>query len=464
MFLGGGRTQAGGSSSSAGPNKVRQFRSGDPMEERDAQKTWESLKKAIHQIHAHNASTLSFEELYRNAYNLVLHKHGALLYNGVQQVVLDHLKEIATDVIRAADEGLLDELKVQWDDHRTVMVMIRDILMYLDRNYVSQYKKIPVYEMGLIAFREQVTAHERVKDRLLKILLDKVNQERNGEQIDRILLKHTLTMLVELGAGGQNVYKTCFEDWFIEDARTFYQHESTKYVSEHTVGEYCKKAEARIREEKQRVQSYLHESTMDKIQSLMDKEWIQRHYETLVSTGARPMFEGDKVEDLERMFRLFVRVPESLKPLHSVLRECIKDAAKAILSDAEKHKEPVSFIDALLKLREKYSTIVRDAFQNSKEFQISLKTSFEETLNGDTSTARYLSLFVDELFRKGMRSVSGQLLDQADTRLDQVVTIFRYLQDKDIFESYYKHHFAKRLLSGKQADDGRMRPSIHCQA
>lgn len=36
------------------------------------------------------------------------------------------------------------------------MVMIRDILMYMDRNYVLQNKKVPVYDMGLIAFREHV--------------------------------------------------------------------------------------------------------------------------------------------------------------------------------------------------------------------------------------------------------------------------------------------------------------------
>ena len=38
---------------------------------------------AIGEIHNKNASSLSFEELYRNAYNLVLHKHGDLLYAGV---------------------------------------------------------------------------------------------------------------------------------------------------------------------------------------------------------------------------------------------------------------------------------------------------------------------------------------------------------------------------------------------
>lgn len=44
-------------------------------------------RTAITEIHNKNASSLSFEELYRNAYNLVLHKHGDLLYSGVKQSV-----------------------------------------------------------------------------------------------------------------------------------------------------------------------------------------------------------------------------------------------------------------------------------------------------------------------------------------------------------------------------------------
>eukprot|EP00928_Gymnodinium_smaydae_P013192 TRINITY_DN1481_c0_g1_i1.p1 TRINITY_DN1481_c0_g1~~TRINITY_DN1481_c0_g1_i1.p1 ORF type:complete len:698 (-),score=160.68 TRINITY_DN1481_c0_g1_i1:107-2200(-) len=137
---------------------IRQFRSGDPMDEKESRRTWECLRHAIHQIHNHNASSLSFEELYRNAYNLVLHKYGELLYNGVHGVVADHLKAVAQTCTDCADDRLLEELKRQWDDHKTTMVMIRDILMYMDRNFVSQYKKVPVYEMGLVIFRENVPA------------------------------------------------------------------------------------------------------------------------------------------------------------------------------------------------------------------------------------------------------------------------------------------------------------------
>ena len=38
-------------------------------------------------------SGLSFEELYRNAYTMVLHKHGEKLYTGLREVVTDHLVE-----------------------------------------------------------------------------------------------------------------------------------------------------------------------------------------------------------------------------------------------------------------------------------------------------------------------------------------------------------------------------------
>jgi len=48
------------------------------MDANEAREIWNGLAKAIDEIHNQDASLLSFEELYRNAYNLVLHKHGEL--------------------------------------------------------------------------------------------------------------------------------------------------------------------------------------------------------------------------------------------------------------------------------------------------------------------------------------------------------------------------------------------------
>ena len=44
------------------------------------------------EIQRKNNSGLSFEELYRNAYTMVLHKHGERLYSGLKEVVTNHLE------------------------------------------------------------------------------------------------------------------------------------------------------------------------------------------------------------------------------------------------------------------------------------------------------------------------------------------------------------------------------------
>ncbi|XP_019862842.1 PREDICTED: cullin-3-B-like, partial [Amphimedon queenslandica] len=49
------------------------------------------LRNAIREIQKKNNSGLSFEELYRNAYTLVLHKQGARLYTMLREVINSHL-------------------------------------------------------------------------------------------------------------------------------------------------------------------------------------------------------------------------------------------------------------------------------------------------------------------------------------------------------------------------------------
>ena len=42
---------------------------------------------------------------------------------------------------------------------------------------------------------------------------------------------------------------------------------------------------------------------------------------------------------------------------------------------------------------------------------------------------------------------------EIDHVLDKSMVLFRYLQEKDVFERYYKLHLAKRLLLNKSLSD-----------
>ena len=81
---------------------IKPFRPSVQMNHERATQIWEALHAAIREIHNKNASSLSFEELYRNAYNLVLHKHGELLFNGVKGAVTEHLREVAAQIASQA--------------------------------------------------------------------------------------------------------------------------------------------------------------------------------------------------------------------------------------------------------------------------------------------------------------------------------------------------------------------------
>lgn len=51
-------------------------------------------------------------------------------------------------------------------------------------------------------------------------------------------------------------------------------------------------------------------------------------------------------------------------------------------------------------------------------------------------------------------SLALQLTEQeVESILDKAMVLFRFMQEKDVFERYYKQHLGRRLLSNKSVSD-----------
>jgi cullin 3 len=50
--------------------------------------------------------------------------------------------------------------------------------------------------------------------------------------------------------------------------------------------------------------------------------------------------------------------------------------------------------------------------------------------------------------------------EEVETILNKVMMLFRFIQEKDVFEKYYKQHLAKRLLLGRSVSDDAERNMI----
>ena len=99
-----------------------------------------------------------------------------LFSQGVTSVVDEYLKNIGNNVADANESTLLTKLESEWNTHQTTMVMIRDILMYMDRTFVKQTKKTPIYMMGLNKFNLNVSRHKDVKERFLFTTCEKLGR------------------------------------------------------------------------------------------------------------------------------------------------------------------------------------------------------------------------------------------------------------------------------------------------
>ncbi len=128
-----------------------------PAGDVDFEDMWAKLSSSFLEIHTKNASKLSFEELYRTAYKLVLKKKGEILYDRVKDFEKEWLSTNVRTAIRsllsasllsvsaggmggttvnerrAGGERFLKGLKQAWEDHNLCMNMTTDVLMYMVR-------------------------------------------------------------------------------------------------------------------------------------------------------------------------------------------------------------------------------------------------------------------------------------------------------------------------------------------
>ncbi|KAL6724160.1 hypothetical protein Aduo_019073 [Ancylostoma duodenale] len=454
--MSGVRSQASGSSSRM---RIRNFPAA--MDEKYVTQVWEMLKKAIQEIQRKNNSGLSFEELYRNAYTMVLHKYGERLYTGLKQVVEDHLRNyVRVKIVESLDSGnFLEVMNEAWSDHTTAMVMIRDILMYMDRVYVEQNKVEQVFHLGLAIFRDHVLYQDFIHLHLRTTILSLIQQERRGAVVNWTGIKSACQMLVALGIHSHDVYVDEFETPFLVSTAEYYRCLSMCFLVSNSASLYVKKVEQCIREESERAKRYLDPQTESKVLDVLENVLIKDHMHTVVNmehSGVHVMLSNDKFDQLASLYGLLQRVENGLNVMADAMSRYLHQTGVAtVREDCE--RTPVVFVEDLLELKERFDEFLLMSFQRDKMFKNRIQTEFEKFINLNKNSPEYLSLYMDEKLRKGLKSENDE---NAEKLLDKAMVLFRFLQEKDVFEKYYKQHMARRLLLDKSISDDMERMMI----
>ena len=68
-----------------------------------------------------------------------------------------------------------------------------------------------------------------------------IDQEREGEQIDRALLKNVLDIYVEIGMGQMDYYVNDFETAMLTDSAAYYSRKASNWLVEDCCPDYMLK-------------------------------------------------------------------------------------------------------------------------------------------------------------------------------------------------------------------------------
>lgn len=381
-----------------------------------------------------------------------------------------HLAEIHEKSISHVDEALLAYYIREWDRYTTAAKYINHLFRYLNRHWVKREidegKKdiYDVYTLHLVQWREELFS--KVNVNVMAAVLTMVEKQRNGETIEQAQIKSVVDSFVSLGLDESDstkptldVYRYHFEKPFLEATTTYYENESAQFVAENSVVEYMKKAETRLEEEKARVGLYLHPDIMTPLMKACLGVLVTGH-SSLLRDEFQVLLDNDRQEDLARMYRLLARIVDGLEPLRTKFEAHVRKSGLAAVDKVAlegDNLEPKTYVDALLDIHTQYQNLVNDAFAGESEFVRSLDNACKEFVNrnkvcktGSTRSPELLAKYSDALLKKSGKNAEESDLEAA---LTQIMTVFKYIEDKDVFQKFYSRMLAKRLVHSSSASE-----------
>uniref|UniRef100_A0A669BER1 Cullin-4A n=1 Tax=Oreochromis niloticus TaxID=8128 RepID=A0A669BER1_ORENI len=382
---------------------IKNFKDRPKLAENYTEDTWLKLRDAVGAIQNSTSIKYNLEELYQAVENLCSYKVSPTLYKQLRQVCEDHVQAQIHQFREYPFLCSLDNLSFLkrmnrcWQDHCRQTIMIRSIFLFLDRTYVLQNSLLPsIWDTGLELFRTHIVSDSAVQKRTVEGILEQIELERNGETVDRSLLRSLLGMLSDLQVHNR-LFVTCAL----------------------------------------RVKPLI---------SCVEKQLLGEHMTAILQKGLSTLLDENRVTELTLLYQLFSKVKGGLPTLLQFWRDYIKSFGGEIVCTPEKDKD---MVQDLLDFKDKMDNVAQSCFARNESFINAMKEAFETFINKrPNKPAELIAKYVDSKLRAGNKEATEEELERI---LDKIMIIFRFIHGKDVFEAFYKKDLAKRLLVGKSA-------------
>jgi len=407
-----------------------------------------------------------------------------------------------------SDLLLLKAFSTQWGYEKTMNKWLGIFFGYLHMRFTSQRILPRLDEQCISCFRECV--FNKIKVDLAKALFNQIDQERDGLQIDRDLLRNCIEAFVQVGPGPRSetnldIYEEDFQAPFLTTTLEYYERKAAEWLLSMDVSQYLFKVEVELENERDRIKACLQPCTEEPLLDVLESVLLVRPISSILEnedSGVKAMLQNDRKDDLSRLFRLYSRIQpqDGLEQISRVFEKHVKDlgicivkerqrliaiaeaptasrgaASAAAVASAgavavgsaggasggssradssggsgggrnEKDSDGMAFIRALLDLQDKARGLVKEQFREHPLFQTRFRDSFTDIVNIRESGFKFSCIEVIVAFVNSKLTSSKDAEDEVLRDCDRIVDLFSHIFDKDAFAVIYKKSLAKRLM------------------
>uniref|UniRef100_A0A914Y272 Cullin-5 n=1 Tax=Panagrolaimus superbus TaxID=310955 RepID=A0A914Y272_9BILA len=410
--------------------------------------------------------------------------------NGSERIAAELTKELEKHIVASAkslptqgdDHALLTAYVHEWVNYMLMVDYLPKPFYFLTRNTNNKMhpaaKRPPTFNQNPVRQNMLSTWYRlvfnNVKQRLLKAAMELIRKDREGEHVEKFLIENVRKSFVELYPNETEpleLYRQEYEKAYYENLASFYQCRTADYMEKHGILSYIAYADKKLMEELDRASKYLERGNADTEATLLQKclEVLYNNYEEQILAECVPLIKANDIEKLQMIYRVAHRTANGNKTMkdtlfHYIRREGLDQMiqnAEAISSDCDK------YVEQLLEMHGRFTRLVKEAFNNDSKYLTERDKAFKEIVNStevfkldvsknykgpvESRSPELLAIYCDQLLRKS--AVSKRLTsEEVDEKLNNIILVLKYVQNKDVFMRFHKLHLSRRLILETTSD------------
>ncbi|XP_069703724.1 cullin-2 isoform X1 [Periplaneta americana] len=435
--------------------------------------TWDVLQETVKGvITLGNVPRATWNDRFSDVYTLCVAYPEPLadkLYQETKCFLDDHVKALLEKVRANGEANLLKSYHQAWVEYSTGIGYLHRLYLYLNQQHIKKQKlseaeiiygnltpdaqeQMEIGELGLEIWKRNMV--EPLKENLVNLLLEGIHYDRLGEASHNItdIIRGVINSFVSVEEykkkGNLELYQEIFEAPFLQASGEYYKREASRLLQECDVSQYMERVIQRLEEETLRSNKFLHSSSFAKVKARCEQHMVADHL-AFLHGECKAMVQQERRKDLSNMYPLLRSVKDGIGVLIAELFEHIKTQGLEAVTGLRGDNVHIQFVESMLTVHKKYKELIQEVFNGDQSFVGALDKACSSVINHRPNpkmacrSPEMLAKYCDSLLKKSSKGISESEIDE---KLAQSITIFKYIDDKDVFQKFYSRMLAKRLI------------------